>query len=72
MLVTRKDNAKIDFGMLKNGDVFKDESSIFMVIEDIEDKKGSIYNAVDVECGELTHFYADEKVYPLRAELIVS
>ena len=72
MVVTRKDNAQIDFGMLKNGDVFKDEHGVFLVIEDVENKNGGVYNAVDVECGELTRFYADEKVYLLHAELIVS
>ena len=72
MKITRNDNIKTDFGMLKNGDVFTDESVVFMVIEDVENKNGSVYNAVDVECGELAHFYADEKVYPLRAELVVN
>lgn len=72
MFITRNDNKKVDFGFIRKGDVFKDEYSIFMVIEEVENKNGGSYNAVDVETGELTHFYADEKVFALKAELVVS
>ena len=72
MFITRNDNKKVDFATIKKGDVFKDECSIFMSIEDVENKNGGSYNAVDVETGELTHFYADEKVFALKAELVVS
>lgn len=72
MIITRNDNKKVDFGLIKKGDVFKDEYSIFMAIEEVENKNGGSYNAVDVETGELTHFYADEKVFALKAELVVS
>ena len=72
MFVTRNDNKKVDFGTIKTGEVFKDECSIFMAIEQVENKNGGICNAVDVETGELTFFYADEKVFALKAELVVS
>lgn len=72
MIITRNDNKKVDFATIKTGDVFKDECSIFMAIEKVENKNGGSYNAVDVETGELTHFYADEKVFVLKAELVVS
>ena len=72
MFITRNDNKKVDFADIKTGDVFKDECSIFMAIEEVENKNGGSYNVVDVETGELTHFYADEKVFALRAELVVS
>lgn len=73
MFITRNDNKKVDFGTIGVGEVFKDEcSSIFMAIEQVENKNGGSYNAVDVETGELTHFYADEKVFALKAELVVS
>lgn len=72
MFITRNDNKKVDFGSIKKGDVFKDEYSIFIAIEEVENKNGGSYNAVDVETGELTFFYADEKVFALKAELVVS
>lgn len=72
MKITRNDNIKVDFGTLRGGDVFKDESSLFLVIEEVENKNGGSYNAVDIETGELTHFYADERVFLLNAELIIS
>lgn len=72
MLITRNDSKQVDFGTIKNGDVFKDEWGIFMAIKEVEDKNGGSYNAVDVETGELTHFYADEKVFALKAELVVN
>lgn len=72
MFITRNDNKKVDFCTIKKGDIFKDEYSIFMAIEEVENKNGGSFNAVDVETGELTHFYADEKVFALKAELVVS
>lgn len=72
MYITRNDNKKVDFGTIRAGEVFKDECSIFMAIEEVENKNGGSYNAVDVETGELSHFYADEKVFALKAELVVS
>ena len=52
MKITRKDNIKVDFGALRGGDVFKDESSLFLVIEEVENKNGGSYNAADIETGE--------------------
>ena len=72
MTIIRNDKKGIDFGTLENGDVFKDQESIFMVFEEIEGKNGSIYNAIDLENGDLTFFYADEKVTVLKAELVVN
>lgn len=72
MTIIRNDNKGIDFGTLANGDIFKDHENIFMVIEEIEGKNGGIYNAIDLENGDLTLFYADEKVIALKAELVVS
>lgn len=72
MTIIRNDKKDIDFGTLENGDIFKDRENIFMVFEEIEGKNGSIYNAIDLENGDLTFFYADEEVIPLKAELVVS
>lgn len=72
MTIIRNDNKGIDFNTLKIGDVFKDQENILMVIKKIESKNGSVYNAIDLEDGELTLFYADEEVIPLKAELVVS
>jgi hypothetical protein len=72
MKITRKDNNEVDFCTLTLGDVFKNDDDIFMAIREVENKKGGFYNAVNMETGELTIFYADEKVFPLQAELIVS
>ena len=72
MKITRKDNVKIDFGELRRGDVFNDGEMLCMVIEEVDNTNGGTFNAVEIETGELTHFYADEKVTPLHAELIVS
>ena len=72
MTVIRNDKKGIDFGTLENGDVFKDQENIFMVIKEIENKNGSMYNAIDLENGDLTFFYADEEVIALKAELVVS
>ena len=72
MTIIRNDNKGIDFNTLKIGDVFKDHENILMVIREVETKNGGIYNAIDLEDGELTLFYADEEVIPLKAELVVS
>jgi hypothetical protein len=72
MTIIRNDKKGIDFGTLENGDIFKDQENIFMVFEEIEGKNGSIYNAIDLENGDLTFFYADEQVIALKAELVVS
>lgn len=72
MFITRNDSKRVDFSDIKTGDVFKAECGILMAIEEVENKNGGSYNAVDLETGELTHFYADEKVFALKAELVVS
>lgn len=72
MNVIRKNNTKVDFATLKSGDVFQGGHSILMAIDEVENKNGGSYNAVDVETGELVFYFADEQVFPLKAELIVS
>jgi len=80
MKIARKDNHEVDFSTLNlgdvfkadGGDVFKDDGDIFMVIEEVESKKGGIYSAVNMETGKLAIFYTGEKVVPLQAELIVN
>jgi len=72
MTIIRNDKNHFDFGNLENGDVFRYQDSIFMVIREVETENGGIYNAIDLENGELTRFYADEEVVAVKAELVVS
>ena len=73
MIIVRNDKKNIvEFSFLENGDVFRYEEGIFMVIKKVENKNGGVYNAIDLENGELTLFYADEEVTALKAELVVS
>lgn len=73
MIIVRNDKKNIvEFSFLENGDVFRYEEGIFMVIKKVENKNGGIYNAIDLESGELTLFYSDEEVVALKAELVVS
>ena len=71
MKITRKNNNKVDFASLKNGDVFQDGDNIFMAIDEVENKNGGSYNTVNLETGVLTRFYGDEYVIPIKAELVV-
>lgn len=73
MIIVRNDKKNIvEFSFLENGDVFRYEEGIFMVIKKVENKNGGVYNTIDLENGELTFFYADEEVTALKAELVVS
>lgn len=73
MIIVRNDKKNIvEFSFLKNGDVFRYEEGIFMVIKKVENKSGGVYNAIDLKNGELTFFYTDEEVTVLKAELVVS
>lgn len=72
MTIIRNDKNHFDFGNLEKGDVFRYQDNVFMVIKKIESKNGSVYNAIDLEDGELTLFYDDEEVIPLKAELVVN
>ena len=72
MKITRKNNNKVDFASLKNGDVFQDGDNIFMAVDEVENKNGGSYNAINLETGVLTRFYGDEYVLLIKAELIVS
>lgn len=72
MTIIRNDKNHFDFSLLTNGDVFRYQDDIFMVIKEVENKNGGIYNAIDLENGDLTFFYSDEEVIPLKAELVVN
>ena len=72
MTIIRNDKNHFDFSRLTNGDVFRYQDDVFMVIKEIENKNGGIYNAIDLESGELTFFYTDEEVVAVKAELVVS
>ena len=71
MFITRNDDKKVEFGTIPRGGVFMEDDQIYMVCDEIE-KNGAKWNAADLETGQLCYFYADEKVVPLKAELIVS
>lgn len=71
MLITRNGNKKIEFGVLHNGDVFKDDDEIYMVCDEIE-KDGTKWNAVNLETGHLCYFFTSEKVIILKAEIIIN
>ena len=71
MKITRKDSVMTDFAMLSIGEVFEDTSgNILMKIQCI-DTDGGLINAVDLETGEVTYFYGNDTVVPLKTELIV-
>lgn len=72
MTIIRNDKNHFEFGNLENGEVFRYQDNVFMVIREVETKNGGIYNAIDLEDGGLTLFYADEEVIPLKAELVVN
>lgn len=72
MTIVRNDKNHFDFGNLENGDVFRYQDDVFMAIKEVKTKNDGIYNAVDLETGELTLFYADEEVVAVKAELVVS
>ncbi len=72
MTIIRNDKNHFEFGNLENGDVFRYQDSVFMVIREGETKNGGIYNAIDLEDDGWTRFYADEEVVAVKAELVVS
>ena len=75
MKITDK-QVNVDFGDIQTGEVFRDTNTdICIKIEDLFDKglggHGSI-NAINLENGEAVFYFADEKVFRINAELIVS
>ena len=60
------------FGNIEPGTVFAVEDSIYMAIEPIEEKElGVFLNAVNLETGELAHYFDDTAIQIVEAELCV-
>ena len=60
------------FGNIEPGTVFAVEDSIYMAIEPIEEKElGVPLNAVNLETGELAHYFDDTAIQVVDAELCV-
>ena len=60
------------FGNIEPGTVFVVENSVYMAIEPIEEKELEVLlNAVNLETGELAHYFADTAIQIVDAELCV-
>ena len=60
------------FGNIEPGTVFAVEDSIYMAIEPIEEKElGVPLNAVNLDTGELAHYFDDTAIQIVDAELCV-
>lgn len=60
------------FGNIEPGTVFVVEGSIYMAIEPIEEKELEVLlNAVNLETGELAHYFDDTAIQIVDAELCV-
>ena len=60
------------FGNIEPGTVFVVENSVYMAIEPIEEKELKVLlNAVNLETGELAHYFDDTAVQLVDAELCV-
>ena len=60
------------FGNIEPGTVFIVENSVYMVIEPIEEKELEVLlNAVNLETGELAHYFDDTAIQIVDAELCV-
>ena len=60
------------FGNIEPGTVFVVGNSVYMAIEPIEEKElGVPLNAVDLETGELAHYFDDTAIQIVDAELCV-
>ena len=69
-----KDLRKPDnyFGDIKPGTVFAIKDSFYMTIEPIEDMtQGIPLNAVNLETGELTHYFDTTAIQIVKAQLCV-
>ena len=60
------------FGNIAPGTVFAVKDSIYMAIEPLEEKElGVFLNAVNLETGELAHYFDDTAIQIVDAELCV-
>ena len=60
------------FGNIEPGTVFTVEGSFYMAIEPIEEKELEVLlNAVNLETGELAHYFDDTAIQIVDAELCV-
>ena len=60
------------FGNIEPGTVFVVENSVYMAIEPIEEKElGVFLNAVNLETGELAHYFDDTAIQIVDSELCV-
>ena len=60
------------FGNIEPGTVFIVENSVYMAIEPIEEKELEVLlNAVNLETGELAHYFDDTAIQIVNAELCV-
>ena len=60
------------FGNIEPGTVFVVENSVYMAIEPIEEKNLDVLlNAVNLETGELAHYFDDTAIQIVDAELCV-
>ena len=60
------------FGNIEPGTVFVVENSVYMAIEPIEEKNLDVLlNAVNLETGELAHYFDDTAIQIVEAELCV-
>ena len=60
------------FGNIEPGTVFVVENSVYMAIEPIEEKELEVLlNAVNLETGELAHYFDDTDIQIVDAELCV-
>lgn len=68
-----KDFRKPDyFGNIEPGTVFVVENSVYMAIEPIEEKNLDVLlNAVNLETGELAHYFDTTAIQIVEAELCV-
>ena len=61
-----------NFGDIEPGTVFVVENSVYMAIEPIEEKELEVLlNAVNLETGELAHYFDDTSIQIVDAELCV-
>ena len=61
-----------NFGDIEPGTVFAVKDSIYMAIEPLEEKELEVLlNAVNLETGELAHYFDDTAVQLVDAELCV-
>ena len=75
MIIRREPTLTVEFGELKPGDVFiervGDDDYIQMKINPIEQKDGTISNAVGLDFGEVFYVIATKKVQQVVAELTI-